>query len=157
VSSGRGRFPPATHQVKAVVTDAADPALGERVGHPEQPNDAAVDFDDEADVVVQRHRVDTEEVGRQDALGLGGEELSDEALRPASRAMSVRSDQVKRARPTWRRRTASWLRNTRVSTSSPIVSLLASLGAPKSRWTSERKRPAQISAYTYGDGRATSC
>jgi hypothetical protein len=38
--------------------------------------DGAVHLDDEQDVVVlERHRVDTEEVGRQDTLGLRGEEL----------------------------------------------------------------------------------
>jgi len=42
----------------------------------EQVHDAAVHLDNEKDVVApQRHRVDVEEVGRQDPLGLGGEEL----------------------------------------------------------------------------------
>ncbi|HET9059310.1 MAG TPA: hypothetical protein VFN61_05265 [Acidimicrobiales bacterium] len=48
-----------------------------RVGrHSEQVDDAAVHLDGEQDVVApQRHRAGLEEVGRQDRLGLGGEEL----------------------------------------------------------------------------------
>jgi hypothetical protein len=38
-------------------------------------------------------------------------------MSPATRATSARSDQVKRAQPTWRRRTAAWWRSTRISAS----------------------------------------
>jgi len=59
-----------------VARHLGDPGHGRVGGHPEQVNDAAVYFDAEQDVVApERHRVDVEEVGRQDPLGLSGEEL----------------------------------------------------------------------------------
>jgi len=63
-------------------------------------------------------------------------------MRPASRAMSARSDQLKRARPTWRRRTASWRRSTRISASLAIVSLLTNPRSPKCDRPGGRRRRA---------------
>ena len=72
---------------------------------------------------------------------------------PALNTMSARPDQVKRARPTWRSRTAGWWRKTRISASFANVSLLADSilagqdggwefldpsGSPKRGWRFER-------------------
>jgi len=52
------------------------------------------------------------------------------------RAISARSDQVKRAQLTRQQRTTIWWRKTRISPFFANVSLLANLSAPKARWTS---------------------
>ena len=56
-------------------------------GDAEDVDDAALHLDDEEHVVTaEQHRVDMEEVGSHDALGLGGEELSPRwTLSPRSR------------------------------------------------------------------------
>jgi len=67
-------------------------------------------------------------------------------MRPAGRAISARSDQVKRARPTWRPKTATWWRNTKISASFANVSVLANPRGPKARWTRRKRSRAALRA-----------